>query len=173
MGRDDQFHSTIGTFCLIVGRKGGGFVSLETRMEQEVKENTETLHAGPESVAFMNLPGHKWDITTLIETQKSKVRIRQDAYVATDLKSALAFATRSKKVWADGLAGYIRKFDITIHVSATEVPGTYRARLENTLDMERPWYMPSGAFSDQLKSTVWREFDKVQAQLVPEIANNL
>jgi hypothetical protein len=163
------FKGTLAAECEIKGVSGGGLPALDAKFLSDIARSKQ-VHSGPSQTRVENLPAVSYDVTSEFKAGDTVVLIRQISTVGTDRVTRLMYTTRSKSLSGNGTAAYLKKLDVTIDVVPTQTPGVFKAKLINTTHIEKPWYAPGGAFTDEAKKGVKGQFQRVRDELVPEMA---
>lgn len=157
--------------CTVQLGHEGNLVLLDQYFLEGVKAS-KTVHAGPTSETFQGLPGVMYDVTVEYDDGAS-VTVRADSHIATDQSTRVIYAVLSQSVRGSGMAGYIRKIDVTIEVDKGTAFGQVEVKLTNSITVDRPWYAPSGTFVAKAKEAAVAQFLRFRAQKLPGIVTNL
>lgn len=168
-----MFYGTIEVTCLVRGEHGGGFPHLKTHMEEYLLDNVETVHAGPTSVKYEELPSVFYDVTMLFASGDNEVRARGENYIGSDDTSVLVYDFFSKEIDASGMAGYMKKVNIEATAKSTESENWYAVTVSGLMEVEKPWFAPSGTFKKQIVSEIEKQVEAKKEEVITEVANNI
>ncbi|HAR43082.1 MAG TPA: hypothetical protein DCS07_10720 [Bdellovibrionales bacterium] len=154
-----------------VGAPGGRVLNLDQYLLDRVGQGT-TIHEGPISETYADLPSIRYDLSMRLENDGNPVTIRSDVHFATDRKDRFVYASASKDIEATGTASYLKK--VTERVEVTAQPESqFRFSVSSSIEVEQPWYAPSGAFKSQTTKSFVSNFQSARDQRVPHWGEKL
>lgn len=169
---DGVFTGHLFSDCSFSEARGGGLVALD-RMFLDQVIASQKVHGGPYRETYDGLPSVRYDVTVKNGDESDSITMRQDAHVATDRVQRSVYATLSRKVEGEGMADYIRRVNIRIEILAGAVPGEYRLRASNLIQVDKPWFLPGGTFRSRAEKAHREQFVKVRDRMVAQIAGKL
>lgn len=161
------------TTCDFDAVQGGGFVHLRAHLNERVVHEAETVHRGPDSVTYKGDPAQKYDVTTRVGSATDYSDVRQNVFIGTDENSHLNFDSFSTRISGIGNGQYLKKTDIVARVTTTTTPRKFGTSLDATVQVQKPWYVPAGVFIDQVQRAIENNTERVERELITELANNL
>lgn len=171
--RGSKFTTRLTADCDFDAIHGGGYPHLRAHLVDRVIREAETVHAGPTSVVYRKVPGQSMNVTTRVGNATDYSRVRQNVYVATNETSTLYFDSFSVSVTGEGRGAYLKKSDVMATVSNTPTAGTYGVRMEAYVEAEKPWYIPAEIFLSQIRRAIENNTQRIEEELVVDLANNL
>lgn len=161
------------TTCDFDAVRGGGFVHLRAYLNQRIVREARTVHSGPDSVMYKDDPAQKYDLTTRVGNATDYSDVRQNVFIGTNETSHLNFDSFSTRITGVGNGQYLKKTDIVAKVTSTSVARKYGTRLEATVQIQKPWFIPTNIFIDQVQRSIEQNTERVERELMTELANNL
>jgi hypothetical protein len=166
----DLFKGTLRGECSITGTEGRGLSGLAAALV-EAALASEKVNAGPTAETYETLPSTYLDVTNTSQTRDT-LTVRSDRHVATDQLTALIYADLSKQISGTGNSAQLRKIDIGFRIEPRG-PGAWQIVLTDSLQVKRPWYVPTSQFKSMVQTSAQDEFVKGRDQILPSLVMHL
>jgi hypothetical protein len=128
-----------------------------------------SINSGPTAETFENLPSVLYQVTDVAD----QLTIKSDEHIATDRKTKLVYAGFSTDIEGSGLSSFLKQLDVRVDITPTSDPSVYHLILTTTIGVDKPGFIPNGAFEGQAEKNARQQFEKKRDQLLPEVANSL
>jgi hypothetical protein len=146
---------------------------LKEGFEKKIQTESE-IFEGPTLSLLGELPSQKWDVSHTIQDGGSTLVIREDAILATNLKDQFRYQTRSKKVTAGGMAGYLKAVNFSMILkNADGSPRTFRIEFRNEVMVQRPWYALDLIFTPIARGVCFDKMEQVRDKMLPWVTQLL
>ena len=165
---DGIFHGDLEMKCIAtLGLMPPSFMDLKTAIEAQIQKES-VIHSGPSPVQIYQLTGQAWDVSHFIREESSPITIREQAELATDQKSLLIYQTHSKEVIAQGMAGYLKAVDFSVHIQKIQ-DGKVSLIFRNQVTVKRPWFALDLLFAPIARKTCFQKMNQIKEKLFPWI----
>ena len=159
------FRARIRTECQVFSQKPEAISWLFQKLQNEFQRKEKyQIHEGPlrsQEGLFTHL---QYDLTDRLSEEDSDLAIRQNVYLKTDEKNILDYLTQSKEIQASGTASYLKQVSFLTEVIAKK--DFYLVKLENEVEIERPWFALSFLFKPMSASITKDKFEKARDKLM-------
>jgi hypothetical protein len=131
-----------------------------------------TVH-GPVVFGISNgAPSFTYD-TTVVSKEEQNLEIREKVLLATDNKERFTYQTQSVDIKAKGLASYLKSFGISAEVKRSQNPDHFEIELQNSIEIERPWYALPPIFLFITKGKAKEKFGTARNHVLKAIYDHL
>lgn len=162
---DGIFVAKIGTQCKVYSQKEEAISWLFRKLQSEFQRRDKyEIHEGPVRTQEGLVTKLQYDLTDYLKEEGSDLAIRQDVYLNTDEKNHLDYSTQSKAIQASGTASYLKQVSFRTEVIAEK--DFYLVKLENEVEVERPWFALSFLFKPMSASITREKFEKARDKLI-------
>ncbi len=124
----------------------------------------QTVHSGPMSDMLRGLSAEKFDTT--IKDKDGTIRSFQT--FGSDERDLFSYDSKSQKINLSGLAGYLRKLDVSVDVKRLN-SSEIKLTLINTTHVAKPGLAPAGIFLNMAKKQSLEQFDIALKSLIQDI----
>lgn len=166
------FKGTISVTCNYTGKDGRGFQQLENFMLETLRSEAKQIFAGPIYGQSEGMPSTAYDFSMLLNFQGEQVTVREDSYIATDLREKLIVALNSKSIQATGNGKYLSKLNVRFDVGANPTPGSYRATLSAQVEAKKPGIVPAETFRTQLRDGIQKIVGDYRDKVMKALEDN-
>lgn len=161
--REGRFMGTLVADCTITA-PNGEIREVEEHFRKKVLDGVVTRHSGPVNDMRQSLPGSVWDVTA----KDPDGTIRSTVFIGSDGRDTFIYDARSSDIKLAGLAGYLRKLDVTFTVTR-QGPGKFNIKLTNTTHVAKPGLAPGSVFLNMAKNKALDQFRPQMVRLTQEI----
>jgi hypothetical protein len=126
--------------------------------------------SGPVPEQFDNLPGQRYEVSEISNGHNDQVTIVSKLHLASDLTTRLHYRAESTKIQATGDSKYLREMDRETVFSQDKENAAFT--YSHTVAIAKPWYAPSGVFTNEVKKDVGADFVKNLDQLSDQIRSD-
>lgn len=151
-----KFRGKIKGECLIQTREVNNYKKLAQGIAEEIVVESKTVHSGPESEIYEELPSVVLDVTTAVNEQGLN-SIRSDIHLPSDQDKYLAFITLSKKISATGLAAQLEKLNTRTEMKLLDSTH-HKMVLYNENWVNKPPLAPEGIFKKEVIKQIETNF---------------
>ncbi len=171
--RGNRFVGAITSVCEAVLASSRGDVGrLQDRLSDAALRENE-VHQGPIDETYEGLPSIRMDLTSRRTEMGENLVLRLDLHLASDDRSRLVFDSLSTKIEGSGNAQYLKKLDTRMEVSRASEEGRFRFATTHAVQIEKPWYAPTGVFVSKLKGGLREQYLSRREAWVNQLADQL
>lgn len=171
--RADRFVGAMTSECeaALAGSRGDVGRLQDRLSDATLRENE--IHAGPIEETYEGLPSVRFDLTSRRTELGESLVLRLDLHLASDDLSRLVFDSLSTKIEGGGNAQYLKRLDTRMAVDRASDDGRFRFAMTNAVEVEKPWYAPTGIFVSKLKEGLREQYLSRRNAWVNQLADQL
>jgi hypothetical protein len=167
-----KFEGKIQFTCTFKANQGGTLAQLETALGREIIENAKTVHSGPTTTTFQNLPATHFDATSVEKTGDMSATIRSDIYFMQDGVDRFISATQSKEITASGVSKNLKSLNAGFEIKQVAA-GDYSASFYTEVQISKPSLVPTGLFKNMVMDGMKEEAVNQQAIYINKFSETL
>ncbi len=167
--RDGYYESTLGIECTMPSPSS--LLPLRIAIERALSDRSE-FHRPPIHVLLDGLRGQSFDLTHSLNGEEKGLRLREEILLATDGATRLVYQTRSKQIFASGMAGYLKRVSFQTILKRPSKGDTMTIEMRNSVQVKRPWFALSPLFFSIAKGIAEDKFEEARIPLLTFIAES-
>ncbi len=166
--RDGYYESTLGIECTMPSP--ASLLPLRVAIEKALSDRGE-FHRPPLTVLLEGMRGQSFDLTHTLNGEDKGLRLREEVLLATDGESRLIYQTRSKQIFASGMAGYLKGVSFQTVLKRPIAGDSVTIEMRNSVRVKRPWFALSPLFFSIAKGIAEDKFEEARVPLLTFIAD--
>lgn len=171
---DTHLVATLSSTCQLILEKAGEIRALNKNLMESISTENEVIE-GPYSETFQGLPGSFFKVINKSVQNGDRITIHNDVHVAHN-ENHLVYLSDSTQISGTGNSAYLKKLTVVEEIMTLETGKkgfAFQFKLNQTTDLEKPWFVTKDFFVAQAKSELTKAFKDMLNTVSQDIASKL